>query len=171
MRHRKFTFKIGRTSSHRRAMMANAVSSLIAEGRIKTTVTRGKQIKRMADKMITLGKKGTLHTRRQAISKLQYNRHHESAQINVISVLFDELAPRYKDRNGGYTRLLRLGRRRGDAAEMCLVEFVTDDAVVTPTPTATTETDEKPVETVEVAETEETASPTKETAETAPVEE
>ncbi len=120
MRHRKFTFKIGRTTSHRRAMLANAVCSLFMEERIKSTVTRAKQYRRLAEKMITLGKRGTLHARRRAIAVLR--------QPGVVAHLFSEVAPRYEARPGGYTRIIRLGNRLGDAAEMCLLELVEGDA-------------------------------------------
>ena len=157
MRHRKFTFKIGRTSAHRKSMMANAVLSLIAEGRIETTVTKGKQIKRMADKMITLGKKGTLHARRQAVAKLQYNRSNTVTNPNspqLLKKLFEELAPSFADRNGGYTRLVRTGFRRGDAAEMCFVEFVNNELAPAPAPEEAEEAAETPAE----APAEETAT-------------
>jgi large subunit ribosomal protein L17 len=118
MRHRKFTFKLGRTSAHRRAMMANAVCSLIREERIKTTIARAKQIRRLAEKMVTLGKRGTLHARRRAIAVL--------GQPRTVALLFSEVAPRFHDRDGGYTRITKLYPRRGDAAEMCLLEFVSE---------------------------------------------
>jgi len=92
------------------------VCSLIVEGRISTTVTKAKQIRRLAEKMITLGKKGTLHARRLAIAKLH--------QPGVVAQLFSEVAPRHEHRDGGYTRIMRLGNRLGDAAEMCVLEFV-----------------------------------------------
>jgi large subunit ribosomal protein L17 len=118
MRHRKYTFKIGRTGSHRRAMMANLVSSLIKEGRVKTTLTKGKQLRRFADRMVTLGKKGTLAARRQAAAMLN--------QADAVQALFEDVAKTMAERQGGYTRVLKLGKRRGDAAEMCLVELVTE---------------------------------------------
>ncbi len=116
MRHRKYTFKIGRTSAHRRALLGNAVCSLIQAGRIRTTVAKAKEVRRLAEKMITLGKKGTLHARRLAIAKL-----HQPA---VVAELFSDVAPRYQERNGGYTRIIRLGNRIGDGAEMCILELV-----------------------------------------------
>ena len=121
MRHRKFTFKIGRTAAHRRSLVANAVCSLFQSGRIKTTVAKAKQIRRVAEKMITLGKRGTLHARRQAIAKLR--------QPGLVAELFSEIAPRYEKRQGGYTRILRLGPRAGDGADMCLLELVEDTVV------------------------------------------
>ena len=124
MRHRKYTFKIGLTSSHRRSLLANAVCSLFKSGRIETTVTRAKQIRRLAEKTITLGKKGTLHARRLAIAKLR--------QPDVVGLLFSEIAPGYEKRCGGYTRIMRTGRRTGDAAEMCILELVEVDVPETP---------------------------------------
>ena len=116
MRHRKFTFKIGRTTSHRRAMLANAACSLLMEEQIRTTVTRAKQVRRLAEKMITLGKQGTLHARRRAIAVLQ--------QRDVVAHLFADIASRYEARQGGYTRIIRIGPRAGDAAEMCILELI-----------------------------------------------
>lgn len=97
-------------------MMANMVCSLIVEERITTTVTKAKEARRLSEKMITLAKRGDLHARRRAIAALR--------QRPAVRVLFDEIAPRYASRPGGYTRIVRLGQRRGDAAEMCFLEFV-----------------------------------------------
>jgi large subunit ribosomal protein L17 len=120
MRHRKYTFKIGRTSAHRRSLMANAVCSLIEHGRITTTLAKAKEIRRQADKMVTLGKVGTLHARRQAIAELH--------QVDKVAKLFSDIAPGFQERQGGYTRMMKLGPRVGDAAEMCILEFVESDA-------------------------------------------
>lgn len=108
--------KLGRPTDHRKAMLRNQVTSLLREGRIETTVTRAKETKRMADKMITLGKRGDLHARRQALAYIY--------DEDVVKKLFDEIAPKYAERNGGYTRVLRLGPRRGDGAEMAIIELV-----------------------------------------------
>ncbi len=116
MRHCKRVFKIGRRPDHVRSLLANQVCALIMEGRIRTTVCRAKEVGRLAEKMVTLGKRETLHDRRRAISKLH--------QPSVVGKLFTEIAPKYTDRNGGYTRIIRLGTRRGDAASMCFLEFV-----------------------------------------------
>lgn len=116
MRHRKYTFKIGRNPGHRNSTMANLACSLFEYGQIKTTVPKAKELRRLADKMITLGKKGTLHARRRALSKLR--------QRDIVNILFDDIAPEYADREGGYTRIIRLGQRRGDGAELCLIELV-----------------------------------------------
>ena len=122
MRHKVHTFKIGRTGAHRKAMLANMVSSLIEHGQVRTTITKAKEARRVADKMVTLGKKGDLHRRRLAVSKLR--------DKTAVKKLFDEIAPQYADRNGGYTRIIKLSRRLGDAAEMCILQFVeADDAV------------------------------------------
>ncbi len=116
MRHRKNSFKIGRTSAHRKALLANQTCSLIISKEIRTTVVKAKATRRVAEKMVTLAKKGTLHCRRRAISKLR--------DKSAVKFLFDEIAPKYMERNGGYTRILRLGQRQGDAAEMCILQWV-----------------------------------------------
>ncbi len=169
MRHRVHTFKIGRSGAHRRAMLANMVSSLIEHGEIKTTITKAKEARRMADRMITLGKKGTLHHRRQAIAKLRNK--------TAVKRLFDELAPGYSERQGGYTRIIRLGHRVGDNAEMCLLQFVEEGTPksrrpVPPKTTANTapEVAEETAVAEEVAEVEtapEEADKSEETAEAA----
>lgn len=120
MRHRVHTFKIGRTSSHRKAMLANMISSLIENGSVKTTITKAKEARRFADRMVTLGKKGTLHHRRQAISFLR--------NTDAVKKLFDEVAPTFAERAGGYTRIMLLGTRKGDAAEMCILQLTNNDA-------------------------------------------
>ena len=116
MRHRKHTFKIGRTGSHRRALLANMVSSLIEHGEIKTTVVKAKEARIFAERLVTMAKSGTLHHRRLAIARLR--------NVEAVRKLFAEIAPTYAERNGGYTRIIKLGRRQGDAAEMCLFQFV-----------------------------------------------
>ncbi|MHB1127441.1 MAG: 50S ribosomal protein L17 [Bacillota bacterium] len=108
--------KLGLRSDHRNAMLRNIVTSLFKEERVKTTETRAKELKRIADKMITLGKRGDLHARRQAMSYL--------LDEDVVSKLFNSLAPRYAERQGGYTRLVKLGFRRGDAAPIVMIELV-----------------------------------------------
>lgn len=108
--------KLGRRTDHRTAMLRNLVQSVLENGRIKTTVTRAKEAQKMTDKMITLAKKGDLHSRRQALAYL-YNE-------ETVEKLFSEYGPEYKDRNGGYTRVLKLGPRRGDASEMAILELV-----------------------------------------------
>ncbi len=108
--------KLGRPTDHRKAMLRNQVTSLLRNGKIETTVTRAKETQRMADKMITLGKRGDLHARRQVLAYIY--------DEDVVKKLFDEIAPKYAERNGGYTRVLKVGPRRGDAAEMAILELV-----------------------------------------------
>ncbi|MFM1525624.1 MULTISPECIES: 50S ribosomal protein L17 [Helcococcus] len=108
--------KLGRRTDHRNAMLRNLVQSLLENGRIQTSVTRAKEAQRMADKMITLAKRGDLHARRQALAYIY--------KTDVVKKLFDEYGPQYKERNGGYTRVLKLGPRRGDATEMAILELV-----------------------------------------------
>ena len=116
MRHRKKTVKLGRTSAHRNELLANLVCGLIEHRRIKTTVSKAKAARSLAEKMVTLGKKGTLAARRQAIATLK--------QEGLVRVLFDEIAPGFESRAGGYTRILKLGRRMSDSSEMALLEWV-----------------------------------------------
>ena len=116
MRHRKHTFKISRSSSHRWALLSNMVCSLFKEGRISTTTTRAKEARRLAERMITLGKSGTLASRRRAVAILQ--------QKDVVKLLFGTLAPRYAERKGGYTRIVKLGQRIGDGADMSFLELI-----------------------------------------------
>jgi len=148
MRHRKFTFKIGRSSAHVRSLLANAVCSLIKHRRITTTLVRAKRIRMLADQMVTLGKDGSLHARRLAIARLR--------QPATVAILFDQIAPGFKERKGGYTRIMKLGPRRGDAAEMAIIEFVEADDVVAARANAQAETAAEPpaeeakTETVEV---------------------
>lgn len=108
--------KLGRRTDHRNAMLRNLVQSVLENGRIQTSVTRAKEAKRMTDKMITLAKKGDLHSRRQALAYIY--------KPEVVEKLFSEYGPQYADRNGGYTRVLRVGPRRGDATEMAILELV-----------------------------------------------
>ncbi len=117
MRHRKKTVKLNRTQSHRRALFANLVSSLIREEKIETTLTKARAAQPVADKMITLGKRGTLSARRRAVSILRNK--------EAVKKLFDEIAPRFSDRAGGYTRIIKFARpRRGDGAPMALLTLV-----------------------------------------------
>ena len=108
--------KLGRTTPHRRAMLRNLTTDLLREGRIETTVNRAKETRRMAEKMITLGKRGDLHARRQALAYI--------FDESVVTKVFEEIAPGYADRQGGYTRILKKGPRRGDGAEMAIIELV-----------------------------------------------
>jgi large subunit ribosomal protein L17 len=122
MRHKVATFKVGRTSSHRRAMLANMACSLFTNGRIETTLVKAKELRRYAERLITVAKKGDLHRRRIAVARL--------GDKKVVKRLFEEIAPSYAERIGGYTRILKLGQRRGDAAEMCIIMLVENDSAV-----------------------------------------
>lgn len=127
MRHLKRTAKLGRTGEHRNAMLANLVCSLIKHKRVQTTLAKAKAARSVAEKMITLGKSGTIHDRRLAAARL----HSEEA----TKVLFNELAPAFKDRNGGYSRILKLNQRQGDSAQLAILEWV--DAAVESAPAET----------------------------------
>ncbi|HOF04758.1 MAG TPA: 50S ribosomal protein L17 [Syntrophales bacterium] len=118
MRHGKADCKLGRTTSHRKAMLRNMVTSFIEHESIKTTDTKAKELKKVAEKMVTLGKKGSLHARRQALGYIR--------SAETVRKLFDELSVRYRERAGGYTRIVKLGFRAGDSAPVSLVEFVKD---------------------------------------------
>ena len=108
--------KLGRTASHRRALLRNLVTSLVLEDRVETTEAKAKALKPLADKVVTLGKRGDLHARRQAAAFL--------LQPAAVKRLFEDIAPKYTERNGGYVRILKTGIRRGDAASMAIVEWV-----------------------------------------------
>jgi large subunit ribosomal protein L17 len=125
MRHQKKTVKLGRTAEHRKALLANQVCSLIEHQRIKTTLAKAKAVRPLAEKMVTLGKKGSLHARRTAIATLR--------QADHVKKLFEEIAPRAATRNGGYTRIVKLGARKSDSAPMAFIEWV-DAAVATEEP-------------------------------------
>jgi large subunit ribosomal protein L17 len=116
MRHRVAGTKLGRSPAHRRALLRNLVTELLDHEAVRTTTAKAKELRRWGDRMITLGKRGTLHARRQAASVLQ--------SASVVQKLFGELAGRYGGRAGGYTRVVKLGTRPGDAAEMAVVELV-----------------------------------------------
>jgi len=131
MRHLKRTAKLGRTSEHRNAMLANLVCSLIEHKRVTTTLAKAKAARSVAEKMVTLGKKGTIHHRRLAVARL----HQEAA----ARILFKEIAPAFKDRRSGYTRILKLEQRPGDSAQRAILEWV--DTIITapaPAPAETT---------------------------------
>ena len=118
MRHRVDTFKIGRTGAHRRSMLANMVSSLFMNGEIRTTLVKAKEARRFAERLITLGKKADLHHRRLAAARLR--------DKDAVKKLFNEIAPSYAGRDGGYTRIYKLGIRIGDGAEMCILQMVSE---------------------------------------------
>jgi large subunit ribosomal protein L17 len=116
MRHRNAGFKLGRNTSHRRALLRNLTTSVIIEDRVETTLTKAKAVRPLVEKMITLGKKGDLHSRRQALSYMM--------TAKSVDRLFDTVAPRYKDRQGGYLRIVRTGFQQGDGAEKAFIELL-----------------------------------------------
>src|SRR5947199_6354437 len=116
MRHQKKTIKLGRNAEHRKALLANQVCSLIEHQRIRTTLAKAKAVRPLAEKMVTLGKKGSIHARRTAFAVLR--------QKDAVKKLFDEIAPRTADRNGGYTRIVNLGQRKSDSAPVAYLEWV-----------------------------------------------
>ncbi len=136
------TRKLGRPTAHRVAMLRGMVTLLLENGQIETTLARAKEVRSMAEKMITLGKKNTLASRRAALAYI--------TKESVVTKLFTEIAPSYADRNGGYTRILKLGTRRGDAAEMAIVALVKDEKAAQTAP-ATTATEAPKAEATEAA--------------------
>ena len=148
MRHQKKTIKLGRTAEHRKALLANQVCSLIEHQRIKTTLAKAKAVRPLAERMVTLGKNGSLHARRTALATLR--------QKSAVKKLFDDIAPRSAERNGGYTRIVKLGQRKSDSARMAFIEWV-DMAVVV---------EEKPAEEKKAKRKEAEAKPTKAESET-----
>ena len=114
------TRKLGRTTAHRKAMLRGMVTLLLKNGQIETTLTRAKEVRSMAEKMITLGKKNTLASRRAALAYI--------TDEKVVYKLFNEIAPTYENRNGGYTQIFKLGARRGDAAEMAIVKLIKEES-------------------------------------------
>ena len=138
MRHLKRTAKLGRTGQHRNAMLANLVCSLIKHKRVTTSLAKAKAARSVAEKMVTLGKSGTLHDRRLAVARLH--------QEDIVKSLFTEIAPAQKERRGGYTRIVKLGRRQGDAGQKAILEWV--DMPVA----AASEPESKPAEETKAAE-------------------
>ena len=124
MRHQKSGRKLGRDAAHRKALYANLAAALIEHGRIKTTEAKAKEVRPIVEQMITLGKRGDLHARRQALAFLRSN--------DVVHRLFAEVAPRFADRPGGYTRIVKLGPRQGDAAAMVYLELVDHEPAASP---------------------------------------
>ena len=133
MRHHRIAKKFGRSTSHRKALMSSLVTNLILQSSIKTTLPKAKQARKDAEKMVTMARKGTLAARRLVAARLQ-------SSPAAVQVLFDSVVPSMDGRNGGYTRILKLGTRRGDAAEMCLLQWVVlpvkAEAVAEATPVA-----------------------------------
>ena len=128
MRHQRVMKKFGRSSAHRKALMKSLVTNLILAESIKTTLPKAKEARKDADRIVTVAKKGDLAARRLAASRLQ--------QPKAVQKLFDKIAPAMKDRNGGYTRIIKLGARKGDAAEMCILQWVTAPEAVDKKPAA-----------------------------------
>ena len=122
MRHGNAHRKLNRTAEHRRAMFANMAVALIQHEQIVTTLPKAKDLRSIVEKLITLGKRGDLHARRQAIAEMR--------DVDVVKKLFEVIGPRYKDRNGGYTRVLKAGYRYGDSAPVAVIEFVDRDETV-----------------------------------------
>ena len=116
------TRKLGRTTAHRKAMLRGLVTLLLENGKVETTLTRAKEVRSVAEKMITLGKKNTLASRRSALAYI--------TKEDVVTKLFSEIAPKYENRNGGYTQIFKLGPRRGDAAEMAIIKLIDEDVKV-----------------------------------------
>ena len=116
MRHKSKGRKLGRDSAHRKALFSNLTGALVTHGRIKTTLAKAKEVRPIAERMVTLGKRGDLHSRRQAKAFLRSG--------DVVHLLFAEVAPRFEERQGGYTRIVKLGPRQGDGAEMAYIEWV-----------------------------------------------
>lgn len=127
MRHQKNTVRLGRKAEHRKALLANQVCSLIEHRRIKTTLAKAKAVRPLAEKMVTLGKNGSIHARRTAFATLR--------QKDAVKKLFDEIAPASSERNGGYTRIIRLGQRPSDSASMAFIEWVDSAIAVEEKPT------------------------------------
>lgn len=135
MRHKKIVKKFGRSTSHRKALMSSLVTNLILESSITTTLAKAKQARRDAEKIVTLARKGSLASRRLAAARLQ--------QPKAVQKLFDDVVPMMEGRAGGYTRILKLGRRRGDASEMCILQWVERAATVAKAPVAVEEGEKK----------------------------
>ncbi len=153
MRHLKRTAKLGRTGEHRNAMLANLVCSLIEHNRVTTTLAKAKAARSVAEKMVTLGKSGTVHDRRLAVARLH--------QDKAAKILFTKIAPAFKERRGGYTRIIRLGQRQGDAGQKAILEWV--DVPYTPAAPAETkaEGETKPAEQAKATESAKPAEPAK----------
>jgi large subunit ribosomal protein L17 len=147
VRHARTGKKLGRDSAHRKALYSNLAGALIEHGRIKTTVTKAKAVKPLAEQMITLGRRGDLHARRQATAVLRSR--------DVVHKLFAEVAPLFKDRPGGYTRIVKIGPRPGDAAEMAYLELVDEEYVAREREERATAVAEPASETDEVSDTSE----------------
>ena len=153
MRHQKNTRKFGRTSQHRDLMLANLVASLIIHKRIKTTLAKAKAARPLAEKLVTLGKSGTLHDRRLAIAKI--------GQKDAVATLFKSIAPSFKDRKGGYTRIIKLGPRNSDSAKIALLEWVDFVVEEEKAPVATPAKADKPAKAEKAEASEKAEKPAK----------
>jgi large subunit ribosomal protein L17 len=166
MRHQKKTVKLGRTAEHRKALLANQVCSLIEHERIKTTLAKAKAVRPLAERMVTLGKNGSLHARRTALAVLR--------QKNAVKKLFDSIAPRSADRMGGYTRIVKLGQRKSDSAPVAFLEWVdaapVSDEKESKEPKKKTKEKASQTETTAASPTPEVAPPAAEHHEAAPAE-
>ena len=138
MRHLKRTAKLGRTGEHRNAMLANLVCSLIKHKRVTTTLAKAKAARSVAEKMVTLGKSGTIHDRRLAAARLH--------QEDAVKILFNEIAPTQKDRHGGYTRIVKMHERQGDASQLAILEWVDLPALSEGAEDTAASTETKPAE-------------------------
>ena len=135
MRHKNAFRKLNRSTAHRRALLRNLATSLVLHNRIETTLPKAKELKRVADKLVTLGKKNTLHSRRQAMGYLfAINRAAtgNAQKLTAVHKLFEEIAPRFAERNGGYTRVVRTRKRDGDKAQLAVIEFVEESVKQAP---------------------------------------
>lgn len=154
MRHQKKTIKLGRTADHRRALLANQVCALIQHQRIKTTLAKAKAVRPLAERMVTLGKNGSIHARRRALAVLR--------QKDIVKKLFDDIAQRSAERNGGYTRIVKLGSRKSDSARMAFIEWVDVEHVVEEKPKKEKKTKRKEPEEKAQQTAPEAEQPTKE---------
>ncbi len=157
MRHRNKTVKLGRTAEHRNALLANQACSLIEHGRIKTTLAKAKAVRPIAEKLVTLAKRGGLHARRTALAQLHNN---STRTVKAVSKLFTEIGPRSATRQGGYTRIVKLGPRQSDSAPMAYIEWVdiavtAEEAPVEVTPAAKAEKAPKKAKAEKAEKTEE----------------
>ena len=137
MRHGKRGRKLGRTASHKKAMLNNMATSLFDNGKVRTTLPKAKELRGVAERLISFAKRGDLHARRQVLRRIQNK--------VVLTKLFEEIGPSFADRSGGYTRILKLGPRRGDSSELCLIELVGDDAISDVAENESDSTDEEEV--------------------------
>ena len=154
MRHQKKTIKLGRTAEHRRALLANQVCALIQHQRIRTTLAKAKAVRPLAERMVTLGKNGSIHARRTALAVLR--------QKSAVKKLFDDISQRSGERNGGYTRIVKLGARKSDSARMAFIEWVDAEQVAEEKPKKEKKAKRKEAEAKPEQKTPEAEQPTRE---------